>query len=59
MSGKYTPGQLQSMAIQFNQYYSVGDPRAVFMIEMLAAVTNNTEQECLEKINKLAMGESL
>lgn len=59
MLGKYTQDELQSMAMQFNQYYAVGDQRAHFMLEMLSIVTNTPQNECLEKINKLAAGESV
>lgn len=59
MSGKYTPEHLQQMATAFNQYYAAGDQRAYFMIEMLSMVTNTPQNECMEKINKLAMGESV
>lgn len=59
MSGKYTTEHLQQMAMQFNQYYAVGDQRAHFMLEMLSMVTNTPQNECLEKINKLAAGESV
>lgn len=59
MSGKYTPEQLQQMAAAFNQYYAAGDQRAHFMLEMLSMVTGAAQNECLEKINKLAMRESV
>lgn len=59
MKSKYTKDELQNMAMQFNQYYSIGDHRARMMLEMLSVVTNTPTDECLKKINALAMGEEL
>ena len=58
MSSKYTPEQLQAMALEFIEAVQAGDPRAGLLVQVLAQSQGMDGADVVERILSFAVGDT-